>query len=76
VNIKKSAHSPFHETKILEAYALEHYEEGGHWVYETHEFADYLDYLADANWDINVAIQRMVSYWQLMNMQRKECQYE
>jgi len=64
------------DTAELEAYALKHYEEGGHWVYETHEFPDYLDYLADANWDINVAIERMVSYWRLMNDQARECAWE
>jgi hypothetical protein len=64
------------DTAALEAYALKHYEDGGHWVYETHGREDYEQYLAEANWDLNVAIQRMVSYWQLMNMQRKECAWE
>jgi hypothetical protein len=60
----------------LEAYALKHYEDGGHWVYETHGFDDYLELLADANWDVNVALQHMVSYWQLMNMRKRECAWE
>ena len=60
----------------LEAYALKHYEEGGHWVYETHEVEDYIQFLADAHWDLEVAIQRMVSYWQLMNDQARECARE
>lgn len=64
------------DTAELEAYALKHYEEGGHWVYETHVWEDYLELLGDANWDVDVAIQRMVSYWQLMNMQRKECAWD
>ena len=63
----------FRDTAALEAYALKHYEDGGHWVYETYGREDYLELLGDANWDLNVAIQRMVSYWQLMNMQQKEC---
>ena len=64
------------DTAELEAYALKHYEEGGHWVYETHGSEDYEQYLAEANWDLNVAIQRMVSYWQLMEMQKRECAWE
>lgn len=60
----------------LEAFALTHYEEGGHWVYETYSREDYEEVLAEANWDLNVAIQRMVSYWQLMEMQKRECAWE
>ncbi len=64
------------DTAALEAYALKHYEDGGHWVYETHGRADYEEYLAEANWDLDVAIQRMVSYWELMEMQKRECAWE
>jgi hypothetical protein len=60
----------------LEAYALKHYENGGHWVYETHGREDYEEYLADANWDLNIAIQRMVAYWSLMNDKAKDCAWE
>ena len=60
----------------LEAYALKHYEDGGHWVYETHGSEDYEQYLAEANWDLNVAIQRMVSYWRLVDNKAKDCAWE
>lgn len=60
----------------LEAYALKHYEEGGHWVYETHEVEDYIQFLADAHWDLGVAMLNMQSYWQLMNDKAKDCAWE
>ena len=60
----------------LQAYALKHYDEGGHWVYETHSHEDYEQFLAEANWDLYVAIQCMVSYWRLVNDKARDCAWE
>ena len=57
----------------LKAFALKHYEGGGHWVYETFEREDYEQYLAKANWDLGVAKWDLHDYWQLMEMQKREC---
>ena len=59
----------------LEAFALTHYEEGGHWVYETYSREDYEEVLAEANWDLNVAIQRLKQYWELYNQRERECSW-
>jgi hypothetical protein len=60
----------------LEAHALKHYDEGGHWVYETHNTEDYVQFLSEANWDLGVAMQRMVSYWRLVDNKAKDCAWE
>lgn len=51
--------------KALERYALDHYEQGGHWVYETHDEADYLEYLTNAQGNLNDAKAAMKRYWTL-----------
>jgi len=60
----------------LEAFALKHYEEGGHWVYETHTKEDYIQFLARANWDLGVAMLNLHDYWMLMNERQRDCAWE
>lgn len=60
----------------LRAHALKHYDEGGQWVYETHNTEDYVQFLSEANWDLGVAMQRMVSYWRLVDNKAKDCAWE
>ena len=56
------------ENKIqkLEAYALANYEQGGHWVYETHEKSDYQKTLDDVGGDIEAAKEKLRRYWELI----------
>jgi len=51
--------------KELEAYALENYEAGGHWVYETHTENDYAMVLVNANGDIEQAKKLLREDWEL-----------
>lgn len=51
--------------KELGAYALEHYEDGGHWVYETYSYADYAMVLANANGDVEQAKKLLREDWEM-----------
>jgi hypothetical protein len=62
--------------KQLEQWALSRYEEGGHWVYETFEAADYQEYLDDNGGDIKAAQRDLEDFWELMEDRRRDCQYE
>jgi galactokinase len=60
---------------VLERYALENYQEGGHWVYETHGKADYLEALEEAGFDLEKTKANLKDYWELMNEQQAECRW-
>jgi hypothetical protein len=59
--------------KALEQFALDNYEEGGHWVVETHEAADYQEFLDEAAGDEAKAKKLVREYWEFMNMRQAEC---
>jgi hypothetical protein len=59
--------------KILQQYALDNYEEGGHWVYETHEAADYQEYLDEAKGSIAKAKKLVRDHWKLMLEMESNC---
>lgn len=61
--------------KQLEAYALAHYEQGGHWVYETHDVADYVEYLERAQGDVAAAKQLVREYWELICDRERDCAF-
>lgn len=61
------------DQKILQQYALDNYEEGGHWVYETHEAADYQGYLDEANGNIAKAKKLVREYWKLTLEMESNC---
>ena len=61
------------EMKALEQFALDNYEEGGHWVAETHEAADYQEFLDEAAGDLKKAKALVREYWEFMNMRQAEC---
>ena len=61
------------KTKALEAYALANYEQGGHWVYETHSEEDYLDLLKQANGDLETAKILVKREWEFTCMREREC---
>lgn len=50
----------------LRQYALDNYEAGGHWAYETHEDADFQEYLDDANGNMEAAKRALREYWRLI----------
>jgi hypothetical protein len=53
--------------KTLQAYALDNYEAGGHWVYETHNAADYQEILDDAGGNVGAAKKAIREYWELID---------
>ena len=57
--------------KELEAYALENYEKGGHWVFETHGKEDYMEVITTCEGNIKKAKALLRDYWRLMEEQRK-----
>lgn len=52
--------------KALEAFALANYENGGHWVYETHESDDYQKRLDAVGGDLEKAKSELKKYWILI----------
>ena len=58
---------------ILQQYALDNYEEGGHWVYETHEAAEYQEYLDEAGGNIAKAKKLVREYWELTLEMESNC---
>jgi len=61
------------EMKVLQQYALDNYEEGGHWVYETHEAREYQEYIDEAAGDIAKAKKLVREYWELMTEMESNC---
>lgn len=59
--------------KALEQFALDNYEEGGHWVVETHVAQDYQEYLDEACGNVAKAKKLVRSYWELMNSRQADC---
>ena len=49
----------------LRQFALDNYEAGGHWVYETHEDADLQEYIDEAAGDITKAKVLVRHLWEL-----------
>jgi hypothetical protein len=57
----------------LEQYALSHYEQGGHWVYETYGRKDYLEAFERNGFDLDKAKGYIKRDWELAEMQCREC---
>lgn len=49
----------------LKAYALANYENGGHWIYETHDAKHYETRLAEYNGDVEATKNALREYWEL-----------
>lgn len=58
--------------KTLEAYAMQHYEAGGHWIVETYGDADYQAVLDEAGDDIVAAKAMLEKAWLFLNMREAE----
>jgi len=50
----------------LEKYALDNYEKGGHWIYETHDDKDYLEILTERG-TVPKAKKYLKETWTLRN---------
>jgi len=62
--------------KALEQFALENYEAGGHWVYETHEASCYQEYLDEAGGNIAKAKKLVRKQWEFMLEMESNCRFE
>jgi hypothetical protein len=59
--------------KELEAYAMSHYEAGGHWVVETYSNSDYQAVIDEAGGDIDAAKAALKKAWLSLVAQQREC---
>lgn len=62
--------------KALEQYALDNYEAGGHWVYETHTAEVYQEYLDEAGGNIAKAKKLVRAHWKFMQEMESNCRFE
>lgn len=62
--------------EALKQFALDNYEDGGHWVYETHEDCHYQEFLDEAIGDLKKAKALAREYWEFMNERQRECAWE
>jgi len=60
----------------LEEFAAANYEQGGHWVVETHELVDYVQALRAAGGDVEVAKADLRSGWELQTERAEDAQAE
>ena len=59
----------------LKQFALDHYEEGGHWVYETFGAGDYEEVLRSFA-TVEEAKDDLRYYWELMTAREMDCRFE
>ena len=57
----------------LEQYAMDHYSEGGHWVFETYSDDDYQKVLDEAKGDLEAAKAEIKARWLFLVEQETEC---
>jgi hypothetical protein len=60
----------------LKQYARDHYEQGGHWVYECYDRADYADVLVRAAGGIERAKQMLKEDWELTESRAQDCKWD
>lgn len=64
-NLRESA-------KTLEAYAMENYEAGGHWVVETFSEQEYDQYMKDAGGSLTKAKRALKKFWKMTEERSNE----
>lgn len=62
--------------QALQAYALAHYDEGGHWIYETYTDEEYNCVLVEANGNLANAKAALREEWTLLNDYEQDCAFE
>lgn len=62
------------EVETLKQYALENYEVGGHWVFETYSNADYAEVLLKCQ-SVEEAKKAIKQDWEFSEEQRQECSW-
>jgi hypothetical protein len=62
--------------KELQDYARANYEDGGHWVYEAFDCADYQEVLNENNGNMELCKARLKHHWQQMCMLEREYAFD
>lgn len=60
----------------IKAWALENYEKGGHWLYETYSIRDWESLLEDCNNNLAKAKSIARELWSIYNERESACRYE
>jgi hypothetical protein len=65
-------------TKIqqLIEFAVDNYEEGGHWIAECWNAADYDKVLEEVGGDVALAKEYLKQQWELINEQEQNCAWD
>jgi hypothetical protein len=58
--------------KQLQDFARANYEDGGHWVYEAFDCADYQEVLDDNKGDMELCKARLKHHWEQLRMLERE----
>ena len=66
----------FRDMFALEQFALDNYDVGGHWVYETFRTKDYLETYREASNDLEATKQKLRETWELWESVYGEMRYE
>jgi hypothetical protein len=64
------------EAKRLEQWALDNYDAGGHWAYETFKTSDYEEFVANAKGDYVAALADLQDWVRLTLEQEANCRFE
>jgi len=62
------------ELQSLKQYALDNYEAGGHWVFETYSDAEYAEVLRGSQ-SIEAAKEAIKRDWELCEERKQECSW-
>lgn len=62
--------------KALQDFALEHYDAGGHWIYECWVDPDYLEVLYKCKGDLEEAKLAVRSAWELICSREKDAAWD
>jgi hypothetical protein len=64
------------DMKRLKQWALDNYESGGHWAYETMGAADYARFMRRANNDYAMALAALQDWVKMTLEQESDCRFE
>lgn len=62
------------EVEQLKKYALDNYEEGGHWIAETYSDLDYGESVFLST-SLQACKKEFKEYWEMMNQRERECSW-
>lgn len=69
----KYSEEPAYFVRLLESYAMDNYDKGGHWVVECFDRNEYKKFLDEAKGNLAVAKKELKKYWKLMEEHGANC---